>query len=450
MSERHCHFISLFYLTTPESSFFLYMQKAILIKNGTLCTSEMCTKADILIEDGKIAKIAEGIDSPEAEIIDASGRLVTYGLADVHVHFRVPGRPDKETIATGSAAAAHGGYTCVCPMPNLSPAPDSPEHLEEELRLIREEALVDVRPYATITKERKGFETVDVKTLKGSVCGFSDDGSGVQDEDVMKTAMQRIAAEDCILAAHCEDNSLLEGGYIHKGRYAEAHGHKGICSRSEWGPIERDCVLAEQTGCAYHVCHVSTKESVEVIRQAKARGVNVTCETGPHYLTMCEEDLQEDGRFKMNPPLRGAEDREALLRGICDGTVDMIATDHAPHTAEEKARGLQGSAMGVVGLETAFAVVYTGLVKKGVISFNKMVELMSEAPRKRFRLGGALEEGQSADIAVWDIDTPYTIEPDNFLSKGRATPFAGWKVYGKCLLTLYKGRTVWKEKQENN
>lgn len=419
------------------------MRKTILIKNGTLCTSEMCTKADILIEDGKIAKIAEGIEASEAEIFDASGRLVTYGLADVHVHFRVPGRPDKETIATGSAAAARGGYTCVCPMPNLSPAPDSPEHLEEELRLIREEATIDIRPYATITKERKGLETVDVAALKDSVCAFSDDGSGVQDEGVMRASMERIAAEDGLLAAHCEDNSLLEGGYIHKGRYAEAHGHKGICSESEWGPIERDCRLAEETGCAYHVCHVSSKESVEIIRRAKARGVNVTCETGPHYLSLCEDDLQEEGRFKMNPPLRSEEDRMALIFGICDGTVDMIATDHAPHTAEEKSKGLKDSAMGIVGLETAFAVVYTDLVRNGEISLRKQIELMSEAPRRRFRLGGALKEGESADIAIWDIDTPYRIDPDEFLSKGKATPFAGKTVYGKCLMTLYKGVPVW-------
>lgn len=421
------------------------MQKSLLLKNGTLCTSDKCTKGDILISDGRIAKISSNMDVEDenTETIDLSGKLVTYGLADVHVHFRVPGRPDKETIATGSAAAARGGYTCVCAMPNLSPAPDSPEHLAGELELISKEAVIDVRPYATITKGRKGLETVDVKTLKDGVCGFSDDGSGVQDECVMRASMERIASEGSILAAHCEDNSLLDGGYIHKGRYAAEHGHKGICSQSEYGPIERDCRLAEETGCAYHVCHVSTKESVEVIRRAKARGVNVTCETAPHYLSLCEDDLQEDGRFKMNPPLRRAEDRDALIWGICDGTIDMIATDHAPHTAEEKSKGLQGSAMGIVGLETAFAVVYTDMVRNGEFSLRKLVELMSEAPRKRFGLGGALEEGENADIAVWDIDTPYTIDPDEFLSKGKATPFAGKQVYGRCLLTLYKGQPVW-------
>lgn len=417
--------------------------KRILLKNGKLCTSGGCRIADILIEDGIIKSIGEGIDAGCAEVFDLSGKTVTYGLADVHVHFRVPGRPDKETIATGTAAAAHGGYTCVCPMPNLSPAPDSPEHLEEELSLIREEAVIDARPYATITKERKGLETVDFAALRDKVAGFSDDGSGVQDEDMMRSAMIRAAATGSIIAAHCEDNTLLHGGYIHDGAYAAAHGHKGICSESEWGPIARDIRICEETGCAYHVCHISTKESVEVIRQAKARGVNITCETGPHYLTLCEDDLQEDGRFKMNPPLRSAADREALLKGLIDGTIDMIATDHAPHTAEEKSRGLQGSAMGIVGLETSFAVLYTDLVRTGRVPLERIVEAMTEAPRRRFSLGGALKEGESADIAVFDTDTQYTIDPAEFKSKGKATPFAGKKVYGKCVLTLYRGEVVW-------
>ncbi len=417
--------------------------KKILLKNGKLCTSSGCRIADILIDDGIIKCIAKGIDTGCAEVFDLTGKTVTYGLADVHVHFRVPGRPDKETIATGTAAAAHGGYTCVCPMPNLTPAPDSPEHLEEELSLIRDEAVIETRPYATITKERKGLELVDFAVLKDKVAGFSDDGSGVQDEDMMRSAMIQAAATGSIIAAHCEDNSLLHGGYIHDGAYAAAHSHKGICSESEWGPIARDIRICEKTGCAYHVCHISTKESVEIIRQAKARGVNITCETGPHYLTLCEDDLQEDGRFKMNPPLRSAEDREALLKGLNDGTIDMIATDHAPHTAEEKARGLQGSAMGIVGLETSFAVLYTDLVRTGKVTLERIVEAMTEAPRRRFCLGGALKEGESADIAVFDTDSQYTIDPADFKSKGKATPFAGKKVYGKCVLTLYRGAVVW-------
>ncbi len=359
-------------------------------------------------------------------------------LADVHVHLREPGYSYKETIRSGSMAAAAGGYTCICPMPNLNPVPDSAEHLERELEIIRRDAVIDVRPYASITKGRKGREVVDITSLKGSAVAFSDDGSGVQDEKVMLRAMELVALNGCILAAHCEDNTLLDGGYIHKGRYAAAHGHRGICSESEWRQIERDLRLAGQVGCAYHVCHISTKESVDIIRKAKDRGVNVSCETGPHYLLLCEDDLREEGRFKMNPPLRSREDRDALIEGLRDGTIDMIATDHAPHSAEEKSKGLKGSAMGITGLETAFPVLYTGLVRTGIISLDRLVELMSTAPRKRFRLGEA-----ARDRAVFDIGTAFRIDSTTFRSMGRSTPFDGWTVYGRCLETIREGKTIY-------
>lgn len=365
--------------------------------------------------------------------------FISPSFVDVHVHFREPGYSYKETIESGSRSAAAGGYTCVCTMPNLNPVPDSPQNLERQLEIIRRDAVIDVRPYASITVGRKGLEVVDVAALKGSVAAFSDDGSGVQDERIMRRAMEIIAENGCILAAHCEDNSLLHGGYIHDGRYAAAHGHKGICSESEWGQIARDLRLAKETGCPYHVCHISTKESVELIRRAKDAGVDVSCETGPHYLVLCEDDLLEDGRFKMNPPLRSAEDRKALIEGLKDGTIDMIATDHAPHSAEEKSRGLQGSAMGIVGLETAFPVLYTALVRKGIISLDRLVELMAYAPRMRFGI-----PFNDDDKAVFDLETPFTIDSAGFLSKGRSTPFQGMEVYGLCMETVYKGKTVYK------
>ena len=360
-------------------------------------------------------------------------------LADVHVHFREPGFSYKETILSGCMAAASSGYTCVCPMPNISPVPDSPESLQQELDLIRRDAFIDVKPYAAITVGRKGLEVVDIAALKDNCVAFSDDGSGVQDEEVMRKAMKLIAEHGCILAAHCEDNSLLHGGYINEGNYARAHGHKGISAESEWGQIERDLALAEECGCAYHVCHISTKKSVELIREAKARGVDVTCETAPHYILLCDDDLQEDGRFKINPPLRSAQDREAILEGILDGTIDMIATDHAPHSAEEKSKGLEGSAMGITGLETAFPLLYTHLVRTGTISLDKLVELMSTAPRKRFRL----PEGED-DRAFFEVEEPFTIDSSKFFSRGHSTPFDGWEVYGRCVQTVYKGKTIFK------
>ena len=364
--------------------------------------------------------------------------IIVPGLCDVHVHFREPGFSYKETIASGSAAAAHGGYTAVCTMPNLDPVPDSAEHLQVQLDAIKRGAAIKVLPYGAITVGEKGERLADMEAISDKVCAFSDDGKGVQNDEMMREAMTAAKRLGKIIAAHCEDNSLLLGGYIHDGEYAKAHGHRGISSASEYKQIERDLRLAEETGCAYHVCHISTKESVELIRQAKARGVNVTCETAPHYLVLCDEDMQEDGRFKMNPPLRSREDKKALIEGIKDGTIDMIATDHAPHSAEEKGRGLEKSLMGVVGLETAFPVLYTELVTKNIITLERLVELMSFKPKERFGID------TNNDFAVFDISEAYKIDPENFLSMGRATPFAGREVFGRCLLTVHNGKVVYK------
>ena len=364
--------------------------------------------------------------------------IIVPGLCDVHVHFREPGFSYKETIASGSAAAAHGGYTAVCTMPNLDPVPDSAEHLQVQLDAIKRGAAIKVLPYGAITVGEKGERLADMEAISDKVCAFSDDGKGVQNDEMMREAMTAAKRLGKIIAAHCEDNSLLFGGYIHDGEYARMHGHRGISSASEYKQIERDLRLAEETGCAYHVCHISTKESVELIRQAKARGVNVTCETAPHYLVLCDEDMQEDGRFKMNPPLRSREDKKALIEGIKDGTIDMIATDHAPHSAEEKGRGLEKSLMGVVGLETAFPVLYTELVTKNIITLDRLVELMSFKPKERFGID------TNNDFAVFDISEAYKIDPENFLSMGRATPFAGREVFGRCLLTVHNGKVVYK------
>ena len=364
--------------------------------------------------------------------------IIVPGLCDVHVHFREPGFSYKETIASGSAAAAHGGYTAVCTMPNLDPVPDSAEHLQVQLDAIKRGAAIKVLPYGAITVGEKGERLADMEAISDKVCAFSDDGRGVQNDEMMREAMTAAKRLGKIIAAHCEDNSLLLGGYIHDGEYAKAHGHSGISSASEYKQIERDLRLAEETGCAYHVCHISTKESVELIRQAKAHGVNVTCETAPHYLVLCDEDMQEDGRFKMNPPLRSREDKKALIEGIKDGTIDMIATDHAPHSAEEKGRGLEKSLMGIVGLETAVPVLYTELVKKNIITLDRLVELMSFKPKERFGID------TNNDFAVFDISEAYKIDPKDFLSMGRATPFAGREVFGRCLLTVHNEKVVYK------
>ncbi len=373
--------------------------------------------------------------------LDCTNRYIFPGFADVHVHLREPGFSYKETVKSGTMAGARGGYTALCSMPNLKPTPDSLPHLKEQLDVIARDAAVAVSPYGTITVGELGETMADLEAMAPYVCGFSDDGRGVQDKGMMREAMLRAKALGKVIAAHCEENSLLYGGYIHKGRYAEAHGHRGICSESEWRPIARDLEMVAEIGCAYHVCHISTKESVALIREAKKSGVNVTCETGPHYLTLCEDDLQEHGRFKMNPPLRAREDKEALIEGLLDGTIDMIATDHAPHSAEEKGRGLEKSAMGVVGLETAFAVLYTDLVRTGILPLERLVALMSEAPRKRFDLD------TDVGFTVFDLDTPYPVNPADFLSQGKATPFEGKTVYGKCLMTAYDGKVVYGDAQ---
>ena len=418
----------------------------LLLKGGTVVSESVSRKADVLVVDGKIEAIGESLAvDADVEVFDAEGCVVTYGLADVHVHLREPGYSAKETITTGTRASARGGVTTVCSMPNLQPAPDAPETIAIEQQMIDEQAVIEVLPFATISSHRAGRELADIEALRPLSVGYSDDGNGIQTEELMRKAMQRIAAVDGIIAAHCEDDSLLHAGYIHDGEYARANGHKGICSESEWGPIKRDVELAQQEGCRYHVCHISTKESVEIIREAKQKCAHISCETAPHYLVLCDENLQENGRFKMNPPLRAKEDKAALIEGIKDGTIEVIATDHAPHTAEEKSRGLKGSMMGIVGIETSFAICYTHLVRKGVITIEKLIQLMSENPRRIFRLGGAMRVGERADIAVFDITKPYTIDPNEFLSMGKATPFEGEEVYGRCMLTLFGGEKVWME-----
>ena len=382
--------------------------------------------------------VASVLNNEAFSFLNSPEYSVLPGFCDVHVHFREPGFSYKETISTGSAAAARGGYTAVCTMPNLNPVPDCAAALRQQLELIEDHACIHVYPYGAITRGQQGEVLADLADMAPDAVGFSDDGRGVQSEDLMRQAMLQAKALGKIIVAHCEDNALLRGGYIHDGTYAAAHGHRGICSESEWGPIRRDLELVRQTGCAYHVCHISTKESVELIRQAKAQGLNVTCETGPHYLTMDDSMLREDGRFKMNPPLRDKTDREALIRGIQDGTIDMIATDHAPHSAEEKSRGLEKSAFGVVGLETAFPILYTCLVRENIIPMERLMELLVTAPRRRFGLP------LGADFSVWDLNARGTVDPKDFLSMGRATPFEGWQIYGKCLATFCDGKLVYK------
>ncbi|MBR0352704.1 MAG: dihydroorotase [Oscillospiraceae bacterium] len=364
------------------------------------------------------------------------------GFCDVHVHFREPGFSYKETIASGCRAAAHGGYTAVCTMPNLDPVPDSLETLRPQLEQIARDACIGVYPYASITRGEKGERLAALEELAPFAVAFSDDGHGVQSEELMREAMETATGLGKLIVAHCEDNSLLHGGYIHDGAYAAEHGRKGISSESEWRQIERDLKLARETGCRYHVCHISTKESVELIRQAKKEGTDVTCETAPHYLLLDENDLREDGRFKMNPPLRGKRDREALIEGICDGTVDMIATDHAPHSAEEKSRGLAGSAFGIVGLETAFPLLYSGLVREGILSLQRLADLIVFNPRRRFHIP------LGNDFSLWDLEQEYRVDPTEFLSKGRSTPFAGQRVFGKCMLTVYNGNVVYLAEKE--
>ena len=418
-----------------------------LLQNAQLLSSGgVFRAADVLLSDGRIVSIGDRISCPaDAVSIDLHKAVLFSGFVDVHVHLREPGFSYKETIRTGTLAAAHGGFAHVAAMPNLDPVPDCAAALDLQRAIIEKDALVHVHPYGAISVGEKGERLADLEGLAPGVIAFSDDGRGVQSESLMREAMTRCHALGKILAAHCEDNSLLHGGYIHDGAYARAHGHRGICSESEWGPIARDLRLAEETGCAYHVCHVSTKESVALIRAAKRRGVDVTCETAPHYLTFTDEDLQEDGRFKMNPPLRAREDRDALIEGLLDGTIDMLVTDHAPHSREEKARGLEKSAMGVVGLETSFAASYTALVQTGILPLEKLVDLMHGAPMRRFGCGTELAEGQPADLTAFDLTKTYTVDPETFLTMGRATPFAGCALTGVCKLTMIGGEPVWKE-----
>ena len=407
-------------------------RNALIYDNGTM------RKLDMHFDGTSLSAFEGDVSAFDSSVI-FDNIAIFPGLCDVHVHLREPGFSYKETIKSGTAASARGGYTAVCSMPNLNPTPDSRENLERQLEIIRRDASIAVLPYGTITKGEAGEVLADMEDMAEDVCGFSDDGRGVQSEEMMRAAMLRAKALGKMIVAHCEDNSLLRGGYIHDGEYAMTHGHRGICSESEWGPIKRDMELVRDTGCAYHVCHISTKESVDIIRRAKAEGINVTCETGPHYILLDDSCLQEEGRFKMNPPLRSPSDREAILEGLLDGTIDMIATDHAPHSAEEKSRGLEKSAMGIVGIETAFPVLYTKLVKTGIISLERLVYLMSDAPRARFNIKS------DPGFCAFKLDEKYKIDPDDFLSMGRATPFEGDEVYGRCMLTVYDGRVVYSD-----
>ena len=414
----------------------------IVIKNGHIVGGEI---EDIAIVDGVVAERGANIEiGLDDEIIDAAGLMVAPAFVDVHVHLREPGYGYKERIETGTMAAARGGYSTVCPMPNLNPVPDSVENLKIQQDIIDRDAKIEVLPYAAITMGRKGEELVDVASLHDKVCAFSDDGSGVQVDGMMERAMTEAVKYDALIAAHCEVEELLKGGYIHDGEYAREHGHKGICSESEWAQVKRDIEIAERLGCRYHVCHISTKETVQLIREAKARGVKVTCETGPHYLIFTDMDLEEDARWKMNPPIRSAEDRAALVEGIKDGTIDMIATDHAPHSVEEKSRGLKDSAMGIVGLETAFAALNTHLVKKGVITLEHLVRIMSINPRKVFRIEGGLNIGDRADIVLLDTEKQWRVDSNNFYSMGKITMFDGRDMTGDIAMTIHRGNVVYK------
>ncbi len=410
-----------------------------LFRNANVYMNGGFKKQDMLIDGAALSVFTGDVSRIDFPVFD--NIAVFPGFCDVHVHFREPGFSYKETVASGSSAAARGGYTAVCTMPNLIPPPDSPENLKIQTDIIERDSVIAVYPYGTITKGQMGKELSDMEGMKDSVIGYSDDGKGIQTEELMLAAMEKAHSLGKMIVAHCEDNSLLRGGYIHDGEYAKAHGHRGICSESEFGQIARDLELVKKSGCKYHVCHISTKESVDIIRRAKSEGVDVTCETGPHYLVLNDGDLLEDGRFKMNPPIRSESDRLALVEGIKDGTVDMIATDHAPHSAEEKSRGLEKSNMGVVGIETAFPVAYTYLVKSGIITLEKLVELLSVKPRERF--------GIESDIGftVFDLSDEYEINTDEFLSMGKSTPFEGMKVCGRCLLTVYNGKTVYESER---
>ena len=414
-----------------------------IFRNAMVWTQNGFEKQDAILDGGVLSfSVSQNASVSVPEMPVFSNCLILPGFCDVHVHLREPGFCYKETVASGTASAARGGFTAVCSMPNLNPVPDSKEHLQVQLDAIKKDAKIAVYPYGSLTVNEAGAVMADLDGMAPDVIAFSDDGRGVQDENMMRDLMLRAKRLGKIVVAHCEDNSLLRGGYIHDGVYAKEHNHRGICSESEWGPIARDLKLAKETGCAYHVCHISTKESVELIRAAKAEGVNVTCETAPHYLVLCDEDLCEEGRFKMNPPLRSAADRDALIEGILDGTIDMIATDHAPHSQEEKAKGLEKSAFGIVGLETAFPIMYTEFVKSGKMTLERLVDLMCWGPRRRFGITS------DAGYTVWNVEKEYSVNPDDFASLGRATPFAGRRAFGENLLTVYNGSIVYKSNIE--
>lgn len=413
----------------------------LIIKGGTIVGAG---REDIAIADGKVVERSSNIEpAADDRVISAEGLLIAPSFVDVHVHLREPGYGYKERIATGTMAAAHGGYTTVCSMPNLNPVPDTVENLKAQQDIIDRDAKIEVLPYAAITIGRKGEELVDIASLKDGAVAFSDDGSGVQVDGMMERAMTEAAKHDALIAAHCEVEELLRGGYIHDGEYAAKNGHKGICSASEWEQVKRDIEIAERTGCRYHVCHISTKETVALVREAKARGVKVTCETGPHYLIFTDMDLEEDARWKMNPPLRSAEDRAALIEGIKDGTIDMIATDHAPHSIEEKSKGLKDSAMGIVGLETAFAAMYTHIVERGIITMERLVELMSLRPREVFRIAGGLSVGDRADIVLLDTQKEWRVDSDRFYSMGKVSMFVGRELKGEVAMTIHRGEVVY-------
>ena len=408
-----------------------------LFKNALYYSEGGISVCNMLLSDTTLSVFMGDVSTVDCPVFE--NIAVFPGFFDVHVHLREPGFSYKETIRSGTRASARGGFTAVLSMPNLKPTPDSVEHLKEQLDIIERDAVIKVIPYGTITVGEAGETLSDMQGMAGDVAGYSDDGRGVQNEEMMKRAMEIARSLDKPIVAHCEDNSLLYGGYIHDGEYARAHGHKGICSESEWGPIKRDIELIKETGVKYHVCHISTKESVELIRRAKAEGVDITCETGPHYLLLDDSDLKEEGRFKMNPPIRSREDREALVEGLLDGTVDMVATDHAPHSEEEKSKGLAGSLMGVVGIETSFPLLYTYLVKTGKMSLETLVMRMSVAPRKRFGIEG------DAGFTVFKVDEESVIDPDEFLSAGKSSPFTGTAVSAKCILTVYNGHAVYSD-----
>lgn len=418
---------------------------ALLLKNGKVFIDGAFKTADVLIDNGVISAVGSNLETAGAEVIDCSGKTVIPGLVDIHVHLRQPGFEYKETIASGSRAAAAGGFTTICPMPNLNPVPDSLPHLREELDIIERDAVINVLPFGAVTVGEKGQELADIEAMAPYAVGFSDDGKGVQNGQMMEEAMELVKKSDSFISAHCEDESLLEGGSIHKGQYAEKHGMKGISSASEYVPIERDVKLAEKTGARYHVCHISAAESIEYIRQGKARGARVTCEVTPHHIALTDMDITEDsGRFKMNPPLRDKRDREAIWRGLQDGTIDCIATDHAPHSAEEKGRGLEKSAFGTVGSETAFAVCYTTLVKGNILPLERLVELMTSSPAAIIGRSAGIKAGQNADIAVFDLEKKFTVDPERFLSMGKSSPFEGRELWGETQLTVCGGKIVYR------